>query len=324
VKRARVSLVKTGDRRENVRRALQLVREDVVGRIKEEVVIKPNFFDGRNRLAATHVDAIRGVLDFLSTLPNRPRKVVIAEFPDGEEFEEVLERFEYVKLPDEYDIPIHFLNPESEGEWVETKVVMADGGLESVRISKLMVVSDCMISVAVAKTHDVCFATLGYKNVAVGSIYTPDKVKMHGYRSHRERRIPEEAVLLNINLIRLARYIKPHIAVIDGTVGLQGDGPGGKDAVDFGIAVASADVFAADAVMAKAMGFEPMEMGYLYYANSLGLGIADLERIDILGRSIEEVTVKFKPHRRYNLQRQWRTDKAEELLGRALATSGKP
>ncbi|MCD6505697.1 hypothetical protein J7M22_03635 [Candidatus Poribacteria bacterium] len=66
------------------------------------------------------------------------------------------------------------------------------------------------------------------------------------------------------------------------------------------------------------------EMGYLYYANSLGLGIADLERIDILGRSIEEVTVKFKPHRRYNLQRQWRTDKAEELLGRALATSGKP
>jgi uncharacterized protein (DUF362 family) len=314
MKKARVSLVKAGNRRENVFQALQLVRENVAERIKEEVVLKPNLFDGRNKLAVTHVDAVRGALDFLSTLPDRPKRVVIAESPDGEEFEEILERFGYAELPDEYEMPIQFFNLNLERNWVKARVIMADGRFEEIRISRLIADSDCILSVAVAKTHDVCFATLGYKNVAVGSVYKLDQVKMHGYRSHSERRIPEEAVLLNINLIRIAHYLKPHVAVIDGTVGLQGNGPGGSDTVDFGIAAASTDVFAADAVVAKAMGFEPMEMGYLYYANSLGLGIADLERIDVLGRPIEEVALRFKPHERYKLQFQWRTDKAEELL----------
>ena len=64
---------------------------------------------------------------------------------------------------------------------------------------------------------------------------------------------------MSVNLIRLSHYLKPDIGVIDGTVGLQGNGPGGTDAVDLGVAAASADVYAVDAVISKAMGFEPLE-----------------------------------------------------------------
>jgi len=63
--KARVGLVKRYNRRKNAFFALQLVRDDVIEKNKEEVVIKPNFFDGRNRYAATHVDAVYGTLDFL-------------------------------------------------------------------------------------------------------------------------------------------------------------------------------------------------------------------------------------------------------------------
>lgn len=309
--KARVGLVKTGNRKQNSFQALELVRDDVIEKIKEEVVIKPNFFDGRNKFAVTHVDAVRGTLDFLSTLPNPPEKVTIAGNPNGEEFEDVLKNFGYIELPDNYDIPIEFFNFDSEKDKVEAEVVMADESKEKVRISKLVADSDCIISVAVAKTHDVCFATLGYKNLAVGAVHSPDRIKMHGYYRHSDRRMPKDAIVLNLNLIKVARYLKPHIAVIDGSMALQGNGPGGADTVNFGIAAASVDVFAADAVVTKAMGFEPMEMGFLHYANELDIGVADLKKINVLGRSIQEVAMKFKPHRNYEFQSQWRTDKAE-------------
>ena len=68
-----------------------------------------------------------------------------------------------------------------------------------------------------------------------------------------------------------------------GTVGLQGNGPSGTNSVPLGIAVASSDVFAADAVSSKAMGFEPLDIGLFLYANEMGYGTADLNEIDIVG-----------------------------------------
>jgi uncharacterized protein (DUF362 family) len=139
----------------------------------------------------------------------------------------------------------------------------------------------------------------------MGTLYKPDRIKMHGFKSHAERTLPVEAQVLNINLIRLARYLWTDIAVIDGVQGLQGDGPGGTDGVDFKVAAASADVFAADAVVAKAMGFEPLELGLLHYGNELGMGIADLNRIDVLQTPIASVQTAFKPHSTVDLQMQW-------------------
>ncbi len=195
------------------------------------------------------------------------------------------------------------LNQES--EWVETSVILADGSETTVRMPKTVLNCPCKISVAVAKTHDVCVVTLALKNMIMGTLYKPDRVKMHGFRSHAERTLPEEARILNVNLIRVARYLAPDIAIIDGTQGLQGNGPGGDDAVDFRIAAAGADVIATDAAVAKAMGFEPMELGLLYYADQLGMGVADLNHIEVLDTPVAQVRTTFKPHEKTHLQMQW-------------------
>ena len=79
-------------------------------------------------------------------------------------------------------------------------------------------------------------------------------------------------------------------------------------------AAASADVFAVDAVMAKAMGFEPMQLGLLHYADTLGYGVADLERIEVLGTPIAEVVQAFKPHESTDKQLQWREASVEQFL----------
>lgn len=172
----------------------------------------------------------------------------------------------------------------------------------------------CTLSVAIAKTHDAGVVTLAMKNMIMGTIHKEDRIKMHGYHSHADRVLPREAQTLNINLLRLSRHLKPDIAIVDGTVGLQGNGPGGTDSVPLGIAVVSGDVFAADAVTTKTMGFEPLEIGLFHYANEIGYGTADLNNIEIVGPAVETVATSFKPHETTEQQFQWQEAHAEDYL----------
>ncbi len=311
--RARVGLANGTDRRQNIYRALDLVRAEVTPRIRDQVMLKPNFLSSKNQLASSHVDAMRGALDFLLSVPNPPSEVLIAE-AGNEEADVAWETFGYHALADEYPVTIRLVDLHQETEWVETPILMADQSETIVRMPKTVLDCPCTISVAIAKTHDACVVTLALKNMIMGTIYKPDRIKVHGFNSHKERVMPVEAQTININLIRLARFLSPDIAVVDGTRGLQGNGPGGTDGVDFGVAAASVDVFAADAVVAKTMGFDPMTLGLLTYGHELGMGVADLAEIEVLGATIADVQQPFKPHESTDLQLQWQRAGAKELL----------
>ena len=277
-------------------------------------MLKPNFLSSENQLASTHPNAIRGAIDFLLSTPKPPDEILVAEGGNEKISGQAFDNFGYPALSDEYDLPIRLIDLNQETEWEQTPIFLDDRSEYIVHMPKTVLGCPCTISMAVAKTHDVCVVTLAQKNMIMGTIRKEDRVKMHGFSSHKERELPNEARVLNINLIRLARHLQPDIAVIDGTVGLQGNGPGGKDAVNLGIAVASADVFAADAVMAKAMGFEPLKLGLLHYAHKLGMGVADLNQIDILETPVENVITSFKPHETTHLQLQWQEEQAMEYL----------
>ena len=62
------------------------------------------------------------------------------------------------------------------------------------------------------------------------------------------------------------------------------------------------------------MGFEPLSLGLLHYANELGLGVADLANIEIMETAIEEIAISFKPHEKNDLQLQWQDKDADRHL----------
>ena len=310
----KVGLAKTGRRRSNVFEALDNIREELAPKVREQVLLKPNFLSSTNQLASSHVDAMRGTLDFLLSTPQPPKEVIIAEGANEKFSGEAFQVFGYEALEAEYDIQLRLVDLHQETGWVETKVFLAGREEDTVRMPKLVLDCPCTISVAIAKTHDAGVVTLAMKNMIMGTLHTADRIKMHGYHSHADRVLPREAQTLNINLLRLSRHLKPDIAVVDGTVGLQGNGPGGTDSVPLGIAIASGDVFAADAVTTKAMGFEPLEIGLFHYANEMGYGTADLSQIDIVGPSVDTVATSFKPHETTELQFQWQEASPTEYL----------
>ena len=61
-----MALIKGNDRSENIYKALKLIEEQVFSGIHgKQILIKPNFVQTSKQLAATNVDAIRGILEFL-------------------------------------------------------------------------------------------------------------------------------------------------------------------------------------------------------------------------------------------------------------------
>lgn len=303
--RAAVGLSSGASRQDNVRNAVERVRDRFSACIRDEVLLKPNFLSSSNPLVCTHVNAIRGVLDVIMTLPRKPKRVLIAEGGNEAYSGEAFRHFGYTDLADEYDIPIELIDLNQETRWRRTRVYMVDGSWAMVRMPRTVLDCPCVISVAVAKTHDAGMVTLALKNLIMGTIHHKDRIKMHGCKSHDDRRHPAEARALNRNLIRLAKHMLPHFSVIDGTVGIQGNGPGGTDTVPLGLAAASDDTIGVDAVMAKAMGFEPLEVGTIFYGDALGMGVGDLDRIDVTGTDLQEHVRSFTPHETIDLQRKW-------------------
>jgi len=300
---SKVSLIKGNDRRKNVYEALKLIEDCAKSRLRGKVLIKPNLLSITRQLAATHVDAVRGVLDFVFEHGN-VKEVIIAEGAGPGNTFEGYKNFGYLSLKDEY--PIELIDLHEERDWITIKFLTTDLREVDVGISKTAVEADCRISVAVPKTHDTAIVTLSLKNM-IGCMRREDRGKVHGFDSQAPRVLEASVKVIHRNLITLAKYLAPHISVIDGFMGMEGSGPGEGDPVFLGVAVASTDWVAADAVMAKIMGFEPLEIGYIFYANEEGLGVGDLSKIRLVGNAkIEEVRKKFKPHPHYPVQVKWR------------------
>jgi uncharacterized protein (DUF362 family) len=87
-----------------------------------------------------------------------------------------------------------------------------------------------------------------------------------------------------VDLLMIQKKIHPGVfAVMDGTI--AGDGPGPRCMVPYvkNVLLASADQVAIDAVSAKLMGFDPMEIKFLRIAHEKGLGCAAPSEIRIVG-----------------------------------------
>ncbi len=98
-----------------------------------------------------------------------------------------------------------------------------------------------------------------------------------------------------VDLMIMQRELHPNIlAVMDGTVAGDGAGPRTMTPHSKNLILASSDSVAIDAVAAKLMGFEPMKIPYLRMCHERGLGVAELNEIEILGLDISGIDFGFK------------------------------
>jgi uncharacterized protein (DUF362 family) len=287
----KVALVRSEGHYRGVKDALALIEDDIAAQLrgKKKILVKPNFVSISNPLAVTHVDAVKAVLELVR--PHFSGKIVVGESPPFGKLSKGLSRFGYYSLQDKYDV--EFVDLSSDGYF---EVQGYDRSLKpmKLRVSKIALDCDYRVSVTRPKTHDFVIVTLSVKNMAVGCIFGDDKPKIHqGMQS------------INLNIAKVYEALPANLGVIDGFEGMDGNGPGSGNSVDLKAAGVSLNPVSLDAVFSKVMGFEPLDIGYLYYLNEQEVGVAELSRIKVVGASIEDLSMQFKPHHSFKKQQTW-------------------
>ena len=139
--------------------------------------------------------------------------------------------------------------------------------------------ADVIIDLPVIKTHGRTGITCGMKNM---------KGVLPGREKKRTHRLGLDRAIVDLN-----RVMKPHFTVVDAIVGMQGIHAYPEDRASVGRIVAGADVVAVDTVCAAMMGFDVEQILHVKLAGEAGLGIADLDQIELRGEALETASQKF-------------------------------
>jgi uncharacterized protein (DUF362 family) len=302
---SRVALVHGENRRRNIRAALELIDDQIRPRLqtKKYVVIKPNNVSTTNQLAATHVDAMSGILDYLE--PRFRGPVIIAESSAGDTLD-AFDHFHYNRLAAEHrGQKLSLVDLNREGRFESIPLLDADLHITPVRLAaRVLDPNAFVICSAMLKTHNTVVATLSVKNMVLGSplhsapgqLPWNDKRKYHvGLRQ------------THYNMLVTAQKLRPNwgLAVLDGFEGMEGNGPGNGTPVASRVAIASTDFIAADRVGLEVMGINPEWVGYLNYCHQAGLGQFDLTKIQVAGASIASVQKKYQLHPDVQRELEW-------------------
>ncbi len=149
---------------------------------------------------------------------------------------------------------------------------------------------DLLVSIPVMKMHMHTVATLSVKNMK-GCLWRRSKVDLHMLPPTPGH---EDDKSLNVAIADMATILRPHLAIIDGTVGMEGLGPSAGEAKPVDAVVVGADPFAADAVACQIMGLSAEEVPHLRMGAERGIGVIDLEKIDISPANWEETITPFE------------------------------
>jgi len=307
-----VSFVTNKDQRDASYQALKPLEKEIKKAIRDkQVVIKINSGQVAKDvwLNATDVNCVRGILDFLK--PIYDRAVIVAEStaagPTREGLQSTMTGFEnygYMPLEREYNAKLVDLNDES----TTTKWIMNDNRHpRAINIIDTFLDPDVyLISATRLKAHNCVIATLSLKNVVMAAPINHYKQKKREGRNEKPYMHSGGNRGLSYNMFLLAHMgIQPDLAVLDGVVGMGGNGPVRGTPIEQGVCLASTDWLAADRLGVELMGMDYGEVKYLQWCANAGMGIDDLSRIKVTGPDYKKHIVKYQLHENIEKQREW-------------------
>ena len=165
---------------------------------------------------------------------------------------------------------------EREHEWIRYEpqgkmLVLPDIYPKGIHIPKRLI-GENIIHLPTVKTHVFTTMTGSMKNAFGGLL---------NEKRHWTHSVIHETL---VDLLTIQKEIHSGVfAVMDGTWAGDGPGPRCMEPHRKNVILASADQVAIDAVAAHMMGFEPLKLDFIRLAHERGLGVGDVNEIDIVG-----------------------------------------
>jgi uncharacterized protein (DUF362 family) len=251
----------------------------------KRVVLKPNLVEWhRDKVINTHPHVVAAVIELCRR--EGAAEVVVAEGPGHWRNAEYL-----VAASGLGDVLRHHrtrfvdLNHDEPSKRVNLGRLT---GLEHLYLAQTVATADVVISLPKLKTHHWAVATLSLKNLfgtLPGICYGWPKNELH-WRG------------IDNSIVDIAATRTPDLAIVDGIIGMEGDGPLNGTPKPIGVLVMGCDLVAVDATCCRLMQLDPERVGYLVLAHRKKLGLLAAAQIQQLGETIEERAQPFDtvPH----------------------------
>ena len=162
--------------------------------------------------------------------------------------------------------------------------------IDSLKVCPEVLEYDLVVSMPVMKMHMHTGVTLAIKNMK-GCLWRRSKVGFHmlpPVEGFDEKPI-------DIAIADLSAVLRPHLSVIDGTVGMEGLGPSAGKPKPLGVIIVSADAFAADSVACELMGTKAEAIPHLRLGAERGCGVIDPDRLAVTPDSWHDWASPFSP-----------------------------
>jgi uncharacterized protein (DUF362 family) len=282
MKKTVVSLIRVEDVFKSVEKAIELIGG--LGIKKGDIVVlKPN---AKNQSPpgygiVTDPRVVEAVVSLLSQAG--AKKIMIADgaaYPTGAyDTMAAFQTMGITEITKRWDVELVDLNSHDSLDIDVIKGLV----LNWVRVGRSVVEADVIINIPVLKTHRGTLLSACLKNMGVGCAVREEKKRLH-------------RLGINEGLVDVYSVVKPHLNIVDGIVAMEGDGPNlppGK-AKPLGLLIVGKDGVAVDAVCAKIMGLDPYNVRHLRLASEQGLGIIDLNKIEVRGEELKDVVTEFE------------------------------
>jgi len=237
------------------------------------VLLKPNLLYGKSpeKAVTTHPSILKGTIQLVREAGGIP---FIGDSPAVGSLTRAAEKSGIKAVADEMKCPlVEFNRP----------VVPRDGGgkiFKKLEIDQTVLEADVVINLPKWKTHAQMFLTLGVKNL-FGCIPGPRKAQCHLMAG-------EDAEAFARILVDVYRIVQPSLTILDGIVGMEGNGPNSGRPIPIRLLLSSGDSLSLDQIVCDLLGIARKSLLTNRVAFDQALG---KEEIDVLGGKVENVKI---------------------------------
>lgn len=244
-----------------------------------KVLLKPNFVEPDSLgVINTHPAVVGAVREAFLRLG--AESVRIAEGPAHERDTEAI--LETIRLRD-FLGPLHDLFVDLNLDEVHAVNLRTRASkLRRLYLPRTVLEADYIVSLPKLKTHHWAGVTLSLKNmfgIVPGCCYGWPKNVLHWAG-------------ITPSILDINSTVRPDFAIVDGIVGMEGNGPIQGSTKAAGVLILGDDPVAVDATCARVMGLAPERIDYLAKAGAL-LGHLPPEKIRQLGESVASARTPF-------------------------------
>lgn len=238
----------------------------------QSVVVKPNICYHRNtdNMITTDLHLIHATLEILKEQTNN---IVVVESDNRTGTAGYrAEKSGLLDVLSTLGVPFRNLSEEKD-------VTKFDYGGGHFSIPRIATEANHLVNICKLKTCIGMTVSLSLKNL-FGLIAERAKPRMH-------RHLDEVLVAVN-------RAIRRQVVIVDGIVGMEGNGPLVGNPVPLGILAAGTRPGAVDHVCSRLIGFDPAQISHIRLACENGLGPTRVEDIEVVGMRLETIR-EFRP-----------------------------